>query len=58
MAAPLTALENYLGVASRLNRDSPANARSIAEMNSPDPDRITLDTLGKLQRHGHGIGGY
>jgi hypothetical protein len=27
-------------------------------MNSPDPDRIRLDTLGKLHQHAHGIGGY
>jgi hypothetical protein len=27
-------------------------------MSSPNPDRIRLDTLGKLHQHGHGIGGY
>jgi hypothetical protein len=32
MAAPLTALENYLGVASRLNRaDTPASRRRLAD---------------------------
>jgi hypothetical protein len=25
---------------------------------APDPDRIRLDTLGKLHQHGRGIGGY
>jgi hypothetical protein len=27
-------------------------------LSSRNPDRIRLDTLGKLHQHGHGIGGY